>query len=124
MEQAERILQREVMIRLRMAPLAAIVIGSSNGVFIPTRTPAERVLAARIIAQLKSDGQLTPGASDLVFLWADGCGCIELKRPAEKRLFGKKRRGVLTVPDPLQLAAPATTCATRSATAGLGCATR
>jgi len=96
MRQAERDLQREIMVRLHLAPLAAVVVASSNGIFIPARTPAERVLAARVVARLKRDGQLTPGASDLTFLWRDGCGCIELKRPEERRLFGRARRGQLS----------------------------
>jgi hypothetical protein len=36
---------------------------------------------------------LTPGAPDLTFLWADGCGGIELKRPAATRLFDKQQKG-------------------------------
>ena len=96
MRQAERILQREVMARLRFAPLTAIVIPSPNGVFLPTRNPAERTLARRIVHQLKVDGQLTPGAPDLVFLWPNGSGCIELKRAAEKTLLGKVRAGTLS----------------------------
>lgn len=97
MRQAERILQREVMLRLRHAPLAAIVVPSPNGVFIPARTPAERELARRIVHQLKLDGQLLPGAPDLLFLWQDGCGCVELKRAAEKTLLGRQRSGQLSV---------------------------
>ena len=96
MRQAERLLQTEIMVRLRHAPLAAVVIGSPNGIFIPARTPAERELARRIVHQLKRGGQLTPGAADLLFLWTDGCGCIELKRPEVKQLFGKQRRGSLS----------------------------
>jgi hypothetical protein len=94
--QAERNLQREVVVRLTFAPLAAIVVGSSNGVYLPARTPVERVLAARLVARLKADGSLTPGAPDLIFLWGGGCGCIELKRPEEKRLFDRARAGRLS----------------------------
>jgi hypothetical protein len=96
MRQAERTLQREVVLRLRHAPLDALVIGSPNGIYLPARTPAERVLAARIVAQAKAFGQLTPGAADLVVLWSTGSGCIELKRPAEKRLFDRQERGRLS----------------------------
>lgn len=97
MRQAERDLQREVVTRLRFAPLQAILVCSPNGIFIPARSDAERTMARRIVAQLKNDGQLTPGAPDLVFLWADGCGCIELKRAAETDLLGHRReRGRLS----------------------------
>lgn len=96
MRQAERILQREVMARLRHAPLAAIIVPSPNGIFIPARTPAEQTLARRVVHQLKLDGQLLPGAPDLLFLWSHGSGCIELKRPAEKTLLGKQRAGQLS----------------------------
>lgn len=93
MRQVERALQREIVTRLRAAPLDAIVIGSPNGVFFPARTPAERELVRRIVHQLKATGQLTPGAPDLVVLWRDGCGGIELKRPAEKTLLGSQPKG-------------------------------
>lgn len=96
MRQAERILQREIMARLKHAPLKALVVPSPNGIYIPQRTPAERTLAARIVHQLKLDGQIMPGASDLTVLWKGGCGCIELKRAESKRLFDKQRRGVLS----------------------------
>lgn len=105
MHQAERILQREVIIRLglaeRMGALDAIVIGSSNGIFIPARTAAEKTLAKRVVHQMKLDGMLTPGAPDLVFLWRDGCGGIELKRPASASLFDKRAKGK---PSPEQVA--------------------
>jgi len=94
--QAERVLQRAIITRLRFAPLSAIVVPSPNGIFLPTRNPAERDLARRIVFQLKRDGQLAPGAPDLVFLWENGSGCMELKRPAEQTLLGKQRAGQLS----------------------------
>jgi hypothetical protein len=94
--QIERGLQREVVLRLKHAPLRALMIGSANGIFIPARTPAEREMARRIVYQLKLDGAINPGAADLVFLWGDGCGCIELKRPATRDLLSKARRGELS----------------------------
>ena len=94
--QIERALQREVMLRLRHAPLDAMVIGSANGIYIPARTPAEREMARRIVYQLKLDGAINPGAADLTVLWGDGCGCIELKRPETKDLLSKARRGGLS----------------------------
>lgn len=93
---AELQLQREVVTRLRFAPLDAILVGSPNGFYIPARTAEERQLARRLVHQLKRDGMLTPGAPDLLFLWGDGCAGIELKRPEEKRLFDKQRRGVVS----------------------------
>jgi hypothetical protein len=94
--QAERLLQREITTRLKFAPLNAIVVPSPNGIFLPTRNPAERDLARRIVHQLKIGGSLLPGAPDLLFLWGTGCGCMELKRPAEKTLIGKQRAGELS----------------------------
>ena|SRR5215831_8483316 len=96
MLQAERALQREVVARLRAAPLDAVLIASPNGIFIPARTASEKALAKRVVAQLKADGSLTPGAPDLVFLWADGAGCVELKRPEVNALFNKHPRGRLS----------------------------
>jgi len=94
--QAERILQREVVTRLTHAPLDAVLVPVPNGFFIPARDPQMRVLARRLVHQLKLDGQLQPGVPDLLFLWASGSGAIELKRPPEKMLFGKHPRGVLS----------------------------
>jgi hypothetical protein len=94
--QAERILQREITLRLQFAPLDALVVPSPNGIFLPTRSPAERDLVRRIVYRLKQDGALCPGAPDLVFLWDTGCGCMELKRPAEKNLLGRQSAGQLS----------------------------
>ena len=96
MHQAERALQREIMLRLRSAPLDALVIASPNGVFIPARTQAEKTLARRVIHRLKTDGQITPGVADLTFLWRGGSGCIELKRAAQRTLFERHQRGRLS----------------------------
>jgi hypothetical protein len=94
--QAERILQREITTRLQFAPVAAVVVPSPNGIFLPTRSPTERDLVRRIVYRLKQDGALCPGAPDLLFLWATGCGCMELKRPAEKTLLGRQSAGQLS----------------------------
>jgi len=96
MRQAERVLQREIMLRLQHAPLQAIVVPSPNGVYLPARSPAERELARRLIHGLKVGGSLLPGAPDLTFLWEGGGGCVELKRPSEKTLFGRQRPGQLS----------------------------
>jgi hypothetical protein len=97
MFQAERFLQREVILRLRLLEqrglLAAVWVGSPNGIFIPARTAPEKALARRVVHQLKQDGMLTTGAPDLTFLWEDGCGGIELKRAAATRLFDKQQKG-------------------------------
>ena len=53
-------------------------------------------MARRIVHQLKIGGSLLPGAPDLLFLWDGGCGCMELKRPAERTLIGKQRAGELS----------------------------
>lgn len=85
--QVERSIQAEVMFRLKHVPLNAIVIGSCNGIYIPARTDAEKALVARIIRRLKDDGQMTVGCFDLLFLWGNGSGAIDLKRPARRTLF-------------------------------------
>lgn len=93
---AERTLQAECAWRLQTAPLAAIWIPIPNGLFVPARTEAEKRIVQRIIARMKSDGMLRPGAYDLVFLWDTGCGAVELKRPAERTLFGRVPAGRLS----------------------------
>ena len=47
-------------------------------------TPNEGKRSYFTAADLKSQG-LLPGVADFVFLWAGGCGCIELKTPAAYR---------------------------------------
>lgn len=90
--QLERALQQECMIRMRSLPVVAVPV--PNGVFIPARTAAERALVARIIATMKRQGMLLPGAADLCVLWAGGRGgVIELKRPASHDLLGRKSAG-------------------------------
>lgn len=88
--QAERALNAEVMLRLRAWPV--IAFGIPNGIYMPARTEAERSLVARIINRMKADGQLTPGAPDLVCLWRGGGAAIELKRPRARDLFGVTQR--------------------------------
>ncbi len=89
--QIERGLQTEAMLRLRMLPVVAIPI--PNGVWIPSRTPEERNIAARIIARMKSDGMLLPGAPDLVIAGPRGAILAELKRGASRDLFTKRPAG-------------------------------
>jgi hypothetical protein len=92
--QLERALQSEILYRLKAHPVVAAAI--PNGLWIPQRTDAERDIAVRIVARMKSDGMLTPGAPDLVLLGAKGALCVELKRPASRDLFGRKPKGRLS----------------------------
>jgi hypothetical protein len=89
--QAERVLQQEVQLRLRAGNWPVIAIPVPNGIWIPARTPAERAMVARIIARMKADGLLLPGAFDLAILWANGGGMIDLKRDRSVDMFGKVR---------------------------------
>lgn len=99
--QAERALQSEVMIRLRAGGWPVIALGIPNSVWIPARTAAEKSLVARLIARLKADGMLVPGAPDIaVFLPGGRGGMIELKRPRSRDLLGTKPAGR---PSPAQI---------------------
>lgn len=89
--QAERVLQQEVMTRLRCLPVLALAI--PNSVYFPARTEAERSMIARVIHRMKASGQITPGAPDLVVVWNGGAGLIELKRAAQRNLLGTRPRG-------------------------------
>jgi hypothetical protein len=91
--QIERTLQIEVGWRLAAAKPDCVVFAIPNGVFLPTHTEQEKIIARRLIARLKAEGQLTPGAPDLVVLWRDGSGVIELKRDAQLSLLGKLPAG-------------------------------
>jgi hypothetical protein len=70
-----------------------IALPIPNGLWLPARSEAERALAARLIARMKVDGMLLPGAPDLVLLWANDCALIELKRPKTRDLFGTRPAG-------------------------------
>jgi hypothetical protein len=91
--QAERILHEEVMLRLQSLRPRCVVVPIPNGAWFPARTPSERSLIARLVARMKAEGQMLPGAADLLCLWEDGSGAIELKRPAEHSLLGKRPAG-------------------------------
>jgi hypothetical protein len=92
--QLERGLQTEIMLRLSRYPVVCAAI--PNGLWLPAHTESERVLVARLIARMKSDGMLTPGAPDLVLMGARRSVCVELKRPASRDLFGRKPKGRLS----------------------------
>lgn len=91
--QAERALQAEIMLRLRAGAWPVIALPIPNGVWLPARSEAERTIAARVIARMKADGMLVPGAPDLALLWAGGGAMVELKRPKTRDLFGTRPAG-------------------------------
>src|SRR5262245_49944545 len=74
--QIERALQAELMLRLRAGAWPIIALPIPNGIWLPARSEGERALVARLIARMKANGMLLPGAPDLVLLWADGCALI------------------------------------------------
>ena len=92
--QLERGLQTEILYRLNRYPVVAIPI--PNGIWLPSHNEAEKAVVARLMARMKSDGMLTPGAPDLVLMGEKGALCIELKRSASRDLFGRKPKGRLS----------------------------
>lgn len=92
--QIERSLQQEIAWRLKAYPVVAAAI--PNGLWIPARTEAERILVARIISRMKTDGMLTPGAGDLVLAGAKGCAFVECKRPRTRDLLTVRPKGRLS----------------------------
>ena len=92
--QLERGLQTEILYRIARYPVVAIPV--PNGIWLPAHNEAERVVVARLMARMKSDGMLLPGAPDLVILGECGALCVELKRPASRDLFGRKPKGRLS----------------------------
>jgi hypothetical protein len=91
--QIERAIQQEILIRLRASGLPVLAVPIPNSLYFPARTEAERRIIARIVAQMKNEGSILPGASDLILIWAAGAACVEIKRPARAALFGKQRAG-------------------------------
>jgi len=94
MTQLERSLQTEIVYRLNRYPVVAVP--SANGIYLPARNEAERVLVARVVNRMKTDGMMLPGAPDLVVASAKGCLMIELKRPASRDLFMRRPKGRLS----------------------------
>ena len=92
--QLERSLQCEILYRLARYPVVPIAV--PNGIFLPAHNEAEKAVVARLMARMKSDGMLTPGAPDLVLLGEKGALCVELKRSASRDLFGRKPKGRLS----------------------------
>lgn len=91
--QIERALQSEVMTRLRAGPWPVIALPIPNGIWIPARSDAERALVPRIVARMKADGMLVPGAPDLAVFYPGGGGMIELKAPKTRTLLGTRPAG-------------------------------
>lgn len=118
-QQIERALQHECWVRLKFAPLDALVIPIPNGLWVPIHdrprstgsghmtggiwqggqqrklTPQE-LLVARLINRMKADGMLIPGAPDWLVASATSCRTIEFKRPATKTLLGRAPKGRLS----------------------------
>jgi VRR-NUC domain-containing protein len=92
--QLERSLQTEILYRLNRYPVVAIPV--PNGIWLPAHNEAERVVVARLMARMKSDGMLLPGSPDLVIAGERRCVMVELKRPASRDLFGRKPKGRLS----------------------------
>ncbi len=90
----EKVLQQEVMLRLRAYPVVAIPV--PNSFFIPARTEAERTIARRLVDQMKKNGLLVSGAADLVVLGRGAACCVELKRPAQRTLLERIPAGRLS----------------------------
>lgn len=86
---AERDLQLEVMTRLSSRAWPLIALPIPNGIWLSARSEAERAIVARLIARMKADGMLVPGAPDLVLFWQGGAALVELKRPRSRNLFGR-----------------------------------
>ena len=89
--QLERDFQVEVAWRLKRYPVISISV--PNGIYIPSRDPAERDIAARIIRRMKTDGMLTPGAPDLCIASRHGTIMAELKRSKSRDLFAVRPAG-------------------------------
>ena len=58
--QIERNLQSEILYRLNRYPVVAIPV--PNGIWLPARSEAEKGIVKRLIARMKTDGMLVPGA--------------------------------------------------------------
>ncbi len=92
--QIERALQQEIAWRLKALPVVAVAI--PNSIYIPTRDPAERDIAARIIRRMKTDGMFTVGAADMVLVGPKGGVFVELKRPRSRDLLTVRPKGRLS----------------------------
>jgi hypothetical protein len=94
---AERVLQREIVLRLQAGPWSVVPVAVPNSVYLPAHTEQERLLVGRLMRRFKEDGMLTVGAPDLVVLGQSAGLFLELKREADRDLFGRKSvRGQLS----------------------------
>ena len=92
--QLERNLQTEILYRLARYPVVAVPV--PNGIWLPAHNEAERAVVARLMARMKTDGMLVPGAPDLILMGEQRAVCVELKRSASRDLFGRKPKGRLS----------------------------
>lgn len=92
--QLEKVLQEEVILRLKRYPVVSIAV--PNSLYFPARTEAERNIISRVVSQMKNTGMLTPGAPDVVALSNRGALCIELKRDVSRDLFRRRPKGRLS----------------------------
>ena len=92
--QIERSLQSEILYRLNRYPVVAIPV--PNGIWLPAHNEAEKAVVARLMARMKSDGMLTPGAPDLCIAGKKRCVMVELKREHSRDLFMRRPRGRLS----------------------------
>jgi len=92
--QIERSLQSEILYRLARYPVVAVPV--PNGLWIPSHNEAERVVVARVVNRMKTDGMLLPGSPDLCIAGERRAVMVELKRPASRDLFGRKPKGRLS----------------------------
>ena len=92
--QIERALQTEIAYRLKAYPVVSVPV--PNGIFLPSRSPAEQAVVARIVNRMKTDGMLLPGSPDLCILGAKGGLYCELKREKSRDLFTTRPKGRLS----------------------------
>jgi hypothetical protein len=90
MRTEERILQKELMLRFDAEKWPVLAFPIPNGLWIPAHNEAEKRIVARIIARMKADGMLVPGAPDIALFWRGGSALVELKKPASKDIFGRR----------------------------------
>ncbi|MGH7109511.1 MAG: hypothetical protein ACREFK_03700 [Stellaceae bacterium] len=86
---AERTLQQEITVRLSCGRWPLIALPIPNGLWIPARGEVERRMVCRLVARMKTDGMLVPGAPDLALFWHGGGAMVELKRPKARDLLGR-----------------------------------
>ena len=96
MVQAERILQTEVMLKMRTQYPELIVAVIPNGTWFGG---VDRERVKFTLHKMKQSGMLTPGAADLVVAGQGRAAFIELKVPRSRDLLGKVRAQGTLNPD-------------------------